>query len=43
MVMGPEYEALSSSEMVEGMPQFPDKGSILLDDNIVYVKIGNAK
>lgn len=43
MVMGPEYEALSSSEMVEGMPQFPDRGSILLDDNIVYVKIGNAK
>lgn len=43
MVMGPEYEALSSSEMVAGMPQFPDPGSILLEDNIVYVKIGNVK
>ncbi len=42
MVTGPEYDALSVSKMVESMPQFPKPGSILLDNDIVYVKVGNA-
>lgn len=43
MVSGPEYVALSKSELVKGMPLFPEKGSIVLQDGIVYVKIGNAE
>lgn len=42
VVTGPEYEALAVSKMVEDMPQFPMPGSILLDNDIVYVKIGSV-
>ena len=43
MVTGSEYQTLSSSKKVAEMPQFPEPGSILLEDDIVYVKIGNAQ
>lgn len=42
MVTGSEYEDLSYSETVTDMPQFPEDGSILLENDIVYVKISNA-
>lgn len=42
MVTGAEYERLSYSETVANMPLFPEEGSILLKDDIVYVKIGGV-
>ena len=42
MITGSEYESLTYSELVENMSLFPEEGSILLNDNIVYVKISAA-
>ncbi|MCM1193002.1 MAG: hypothetical protein NC389_11305 [Acetatifactor muris] len=42
IITGSEYESLTYSELVANMAVFPEEGSILLKDNIVYVKIGAA-
>lgn len=43
VVTGSEYQTLSSSKKVKDMPVFPESGSILLEDDIVYVKISNVE
>lgn len=43
LVTGPEYERMSTSQMVEKMPLFPEKGSIVLENDVVYVKISDIK
>ncbi|MCM1526851.1 MAG: glucosyltransferase domain-containing protein [Bacteroides sp.] len=42
MITGEEYETLSFSEIVTNMPQFPAPGSIVEENDIVYIKIGDA-
>lgn len=42
ILTGAEYERLSYSETVADMPLFPEEGSIVLKDDIVYVKIGGV-
>ena len=42
VVSDPEYNILSSSETIADMPQFPKTGSIMLDGDIVYIKIDST-